>query len=153
MGIAKVDIIDPDDGDAVPSAGDTVTVTFDRLTNQGSTANNIPTPNTKAFVDFYWIFNPSIGTDYRGQFVDVSTFTIEILTGNPNWTPIIPTTGTAATMSVRPAAQLRTSSGISTVSDVTYSFDSGSWGALCSNHSPLHWPAACRSLHFKYSLI
>ena len=82
VAILKVDIIDPDDGDAVPSAGDTVTVTFDRTTNRGGAANNIPDPNTKAFVDFYWNFNPSIGTDYRGQFTDDSTFTFEILTGN-----------------------------------------------------------------------
>ena len=83
--IARVVGTDPDNGDAVPSSGDSLLVHFDRRTNRGRSDRNTPAANTKAYADYLFIFEPPIGTDYRGAWVDSSTFRVDVVAGNPDW--------------------------------------------------------------------
>ena len=56
---------DPDNGDTIPSPGDTLTVVFDRRTSRGRSARPPPPePRTKAYADFFLRFDPIIGDDY-----------------------------------------------------------------------------------------
>ena len=58
--------IDPDNGDNYPSAGDTLTLKFDRKTNKAALARpQPPPPGSKAYVDFFFSFDPSLGESYR----------------------------------------------------------------------------------------
>ena len=67
----------------MPSAGDEVVITFDRLTNRGVNAKPVPPTcedvgwPCQDYVDFYFIFTPPLGT-YTGDFRDDSTFVINI---------------------------------------------------------------------------
>ena len=66
----------------MPSAGDTLTIVFDRRTSKGRSARPPPPePRTKAYADFFLEFSPSIGTDYYGEFTDDSTFVLTIVQG------------------------------------------------------------------------
>jgi|TARA_B110001469_G_scaffold120802_1_gene129644 hypothetical protein len=58
--------LDPDNGDNYPSAGDTLTLKFDRKTNKAALARPPPpTPGSKAYVDFFFSFDPPLGESYR----------------------------------------------------------------------------------------
>jgi len=65
---------DPDDGDIVYSAGDTITMTFDSDTNTPGGAGI----QTKTAVDNLFTFTKSLGQPYRGQWITADTFTITI---------------------------------------------------------------------------
>ena len=58
--------VDPDNGDNYPSAGDTLTLKFDRKTNRAALARpQPPPPGSKAYVDFFFSFDPPLGESYR----------------------------------------------------------------------------------------
>ena len=58
--------LDPDNGDNYPSAGDTLTLKFDRKTNRAALARpQPPPPGSKAYVDFFFAFDPPLGESYR----------------------------------------------------------------------------------------
>lgn len=84
--IVKIYGEDPDNGDQLPSAGDQLTIVFDRKTSKGRSARPPPPePGTKAYADFFVRFDPVIGTDYTARFTDDSTFVLTVIEGDPTW--------------------------------------------------------------------
>ena len=65
---------DPDGGDAVFGAGDTITVTFDEATNE-----SFGPVLTKANLDTLFTFSQDLGTDYTGLWSDPVTLVITIV--------------------------------------------------------------------------
>ena len=64
--LVRVVGLDPDNGDNYPSAGDTLTLKFDRKTNRAALARpQPPPPGSKAYVDFFFAFDPPLGESYR----------------------------------------------------------------------------------------
>jgi hypothetical protein len=77
---------DPDNSDSIPSAGDTLTIVFDRRTSMGRTARPPPPdPGTKAYADFFMEFVPTIGPQYTARFTDDSTFVLTVIEGDPEY--------------------------------------------------------------------
>ena len=70
--IVSVVADDPDNEDQVYSSGDTITITFNADTDQ-------PTVATKSDLDRIFIFDPPLGTDYAGEWLDPKTLQITIL--------------------------------------------------------------------------
>lgn len=75
---------DPDNGDTVLSAGDTVTITFDRDT---SANGGIGVNQTKVQVDSLFIFSDSLGADYDGLWSSASVFVITVINVAGNGSP------------------------------------------------------------------
>jgi hypothetical protein len=71
--ITAYEVADPNAGDDVFNAGDTLTIRFDQATDgSGSDLN-------KDAVDDLFDFDPEIGTDYSGSWTDEQTFVVIIL--------------------------------------------------------------------------
>lgn len=62
---------DPDDADNVYSVGDTITITFDRPTDQ-------PAVSTRTNIDRIMTFSPALGSRYSGRWTTPSTLEITI---------------------------------------------------------------------------
>jgi len=73
--IVRVVADDPDDLDAIYGAEDTITITFNRATNQ-------PPVATKANLDLIFVFDPQLGADYRGSWLSASELQITIVDTN-----------------------------------------------------------------------
>ena len=73
--IVRVVADDPDDLDATYGAEDTITITFNRATNQ-------PPVATKANLDLIFVFDPQLGADYRGSWLSASELQITIVDTN-----------------------------------------------------------------------
>jgi len=98
--IAKMFGTDPDNADSLPSPGDTLTIIFDRITSKGRTARPPPPePRTKEYADFFLRFDPVVANDYRGEFVDDSTFVLTILESDPEYV--------LGTIRIKPQAQIK----------------------------------------------
>lgn len=120
--LSKIYGIDPDNGDALPSPGDTLTLVFDRRTSKGRTARPPPPESgTKSYADFFLRFEPSIGTDYTARFTDDSTFVLTVNSGNPEWAQ-------GGTISIQPSAQIKNSAATSDPASEDFELPAGIWG-------------------------
>ena len=64
--LVSISGVDPDNSDSIPSAGDSITIIFDRRTSRGRTARPPPPQeNTKAYADFFLSFEPVTDADGR----------------------------------------------------------------------------------------
>ena len=70
--IVSVVADDPDNSDQVYGSGDTITITFTVTTDR-------PTVFTREALDHIFVFDPPLGTDYKGEWVDARTLRITIL--------------------------------------------------------------------------
>ena len=123
--IVKLFGTDPDNGDALPSAGDTLTIVFDRTTSQGRTAQpRPPAPRTKAFADFFLTFTPPIGDEYVAEFVDLSTFVVTVVSGNAEWAEA----EEPRTVRVKPQAQIKNSAATSNPANDVVELSGTTWG-------------------------
>ena len=80
--ITRVVADDPDDMDTEYGAGDTITIIFNRATNQ-------PQAATKADLDFIFVFDPQLGTDYTGTWLSPSELQITVVGVGNTLTPSI----------------------------------------------------------------
>ena len=71
---------DPNCRDTTYAAGDTITINFDRDTNQ-------PPVRTKLLLDKIFVFNPPLGMDYTGEWMTPSQLVITIVAVNSQFTP------------------------------------------------------------------
>jgi hypothetical protein len=98
--------LDPDNGDNYPSAGDTLTLKFDRKTNKAALARPPPpTPGSKAYVDFFFSFDPPLGESYRCSPTYSSLpppCTHLFYSGPPSYTPLHTPPTAAASRTTRP---------------------------------------------------
>ncbi|KAH3742736.1 calcium-binding protein [Pelomyxa schiedti] len=109
---------DPDNGDAIFSAGDTITLTFSEPTNQ-------PAVDTKSNVDALLTFTQSLGLNYTGKWETSSLLRLTIQ--NPlGGSPIISTT----TATVKKAGNLKDQNNLSFPSNGTSPPLTGNWGTL-----------------------
>ena len=65
---------DPDNSGLDYGAGDTLTVTFSKPTNRDVATDE------RRYVDSIFSFEPDIGDDYSGEWLDDSTFLVTVLT-------------------------------------------------------------------------
>ena len=70
--IVSVVADDPDNADQVYGSGDTITITFNADTDQ-------PAVTTKSDLDRIFVFDPPLGTNYEGEWLDLRTLQITIL--------------------------------------------------------------------------
>ncbi len=115
--IISITADDPDDGDAVYSDGDTITVKFSDATNE------VPI-STKAELDDLFIFSQILGIDYIGSRIDTSTIVIIIVDSNGATPPAVG----ELTLTIRESANLTNAAGTSFVSTGTSPALTGDFG-------------------------
>ncbi len=115
--ILSVTADDPDDGDAVYSDGDTITVLFSGATNE------VPI-TTKAELDNLFIFSQILGIDYIGSWTDTSTLVIIIVDSNGATPPAVG----ELTLTIKESGNLTNAAGTSFVSTGTSPALAGDFG-------------------------
>ncbi|KNC50385.1 uncharacterized protein AMSG_06876 [Thecamonas trahens ATCC 50062] len=111
---------DPDDGDALYSTGDTVTLVF-------NTSTTVPSINSKAEVDTYFAFSTPLGLDYRGTWLNGTMAVLTIV--SPVTSDPKPTIG-SFTVSIKPSGGLRSAPPTSALATGTSPPLVGDWGLL-----------------------
>ena len=76
--IATAALADPDNGDDVFGAGDTLTITFDAPTNKAG-SGLLSEAGGKAYVDELFSFSHSLGARYHGRWRDASVFVVTMV--------------------------------------------------------------------------
>ena len=120
--LAKIFGVDPDNGDTLPSPGDTLTIVFDRRTSKGRTARPPPPdPGTKEYADFFLRFDPIIGFDYTALFTDDSTLVLTVNDGNEEWVQ-------GGTIRIKPQAQIKNYAATSDPANDEFELPPAIWG-------------------------
>ena len=122
--IVSITADDPDSGDGIFGAGDTITVIF-------SVPTNTPAIATKLELDSVFTFQENgataiLGIDYTGFFIDPSTLIITIV--DPASATLSEDSIDAFTMTVKPEADLRKQGNVSLASTPTSPQLTGSFG-------------------------
>ena len=76
--IVRATLADPDNGDAVFSDGDVLTIVFDMSTNQAG-EGALTYAGGRELVDGLFSFSDSLGSRYTGRWLDASVFGIEVI--------------------------------------------------------------------------
>ena len=117
---------DPDNGDALYSAGDTMTLSFDQDTNQVPVAS-------MAEINALLQFSSLIAEDYSGQWLDPATLQITVV--SPLTAPSAIPAIASHIVRVKPGANLRNAAEDSAPSDSTSPALSGNWGTYSAELS------------------
>ena len=110
---------DPDDGDAIYSNADTITVVFSGNTNQVAAA-------TKANIDALFSFNQSLGTNYTGRWSSATTLLITVVDATGATPPAIG----GLTLTLQGGSGLKNAANTSLESVGTSAAITGDWGLL-----------------------
>ena len=117
--VSSVTANDPDDGDAIYSNADTITVVFSGNTNQVAAA-------TKANIDALFSFNQSLGTNYTGTWTTATTLVITVVDATGATPPAIG----GLTLTLQGGSGLKNAANTSLESVGTSAAIVGDWGLL-----------------------